>query len=149
MSLLSGPSVHKPKVSDALRKRSEEKRETVSWSPRRKCPFNQTSAKIPLPSPVRKEGHRIDRWTDVQARKNMPEFAALRAPRSEGRLVDTVWTKRPQPDKNSHILLHPYPWLLFSTFTAVLLREYWIDLFLPVSYKQPVHVRLFPWLSLR
>ena len=69
MSLLSGPSFPKPKVSNALRKRSEEKRETVCWSPRRKCPFNQTSAKILLASPVREERQQIDRWTDVHKKK--------------------------------------------------------------------------------
>lgn len=66
VSLLSGPSVPIPKVSDALRKKREEKRETVGWSPRRKCPFNQTSAKIPLPFPKREAGQHIGRWTDVQ-----------------------------------------------------------------------------------
>lgn len=32
--------------------------QTVGWSPRRKCPFNQTAAKIPLPSPKRGRQHR-------------------------------------------------------------------------------------------
>lgn len=66
MSLLSGPSVPIPKVSYALRKRrEEEEKETVGWSLRRKCPFNQTCAQIALPSPLREGGQHVDRWTDI------------------------------------------------------------------------------------
>lgn len=100
MSLLSGPSVSKPKVSDALRKRGEEKRETVGWSPRRKCPFNQTSAKIPLPSPTREGGEHIYRWTEENM-KCIPKYAAFQASRSEGSSNDAVQTKGAEICRNA------------------------------------------------
>lgn len=74
----------------------EKKRETVGWSPRRKCPFNQTSAKIPLPSPEGNAGHRTDRWTDTgrkkrESEKFIPEYATFSTIRSEGSSDGENW----------------------------------------------------------
>lgn len=49
----------------------------LGWSPRRKCPFNQTSAKIPLPSRKRGRQHRqMDRLSRGRC-KYIQECAAF------------------------------------------------------------------------
>lgn len=96
MSLLSGPSVPKLKVSDALRKRSGEKSETVGWSPRRKCPFNQSSAKIPITISCergRATHRQMDGRTVEEHGEYTQEYATVRTPKSEESSDDAVWTK--------------------------------------------------------